>query len=167
MSSFACLMVGAPARNATSASPVASMTRAAKIASRPALLSTMTPMIRLPSIMGATNRRCSIGVTPASRTRLSATALKASPSMAWLLDCGSATDAPACLARSSNSIPIPSLSTVLSCRYQAKPSTPTAVILPPKQPNRSSSVTSTPLLAAASAAARPAGPLPITSTSVE
>ena len=43
ISSRGVLRVGAPARAATSASPVASTTRAARIASRPALLSTMTP----------------------------------------------------------------------------------------------------------------------------
>ena len=42
--------------------------------------------------------------------------------------------APIAFARSSNSRPIPSLSTVAGWRYQAKPSTPTWVILPPKQP---------------------------------
>ena len=46
------------------------------------------------------------------------------------------------------------------------PSTPTAVMLPPKQPKRSTNVTSTPARAAANAAARPAGPEPTTSTSV-
>jgi hypothetical protein len=41
--SFGVLCVGAPARKAMSASPVASMTRLARMASRPALLSVMTP----------------------------------------------------------------------------------------------------------------------------
>ena len=166
MSSGACFRVVAPARWVTSASPVASMTRLAKIASRPALLSTMAPTIRSPSIRGATNIRWSIGVMPASDTRVSATHLKASPSIAWLSDCGSSTAAPALTARCSNSMPRPSLSTVFSWRYQAKPSTPTAVMLPPKQPKRSSSVTSTPDRAAAMAAASPPGPDPMTSTSV-
>ena len=35
---------------------------------------------------------------------------------------------------------MPPASTVCSCRYQANPSTPTAVMLPPKQPKRSTSV---------------------------
>ena len=52
------------------------------------------------------------------------------------------------LARCSNSMPMPSLSTVDSCRYHAKPSTPTCVMLPPKQPYRSSSVVRTPARAA-------------------
>ncbi len=38
----------------------------------------------------------------------------------------------------------PSQSTVFSCRYQAKPSTPTCVILPPKQPLRSMSAVRAP-----------------------
>ena len=103
---------------------------------------------------------------PASRTSLSATHLKASPSIAWLSDWGSSTAAPALIARCSNSTPRPSLSTVFSWRYQAKPSTPTAVILPPKQPYRSRRVTSTPARAAPMAAASPPGPDPTTRTSV-
>ena len=55
--------VGAPARMATSASPVASMTRLARIASRPDLLSVITPRITPSLTIGATNRRCSIGAT--------------------------------------------------------------------------------------------------------
>ena len=46
------LTVGAPARCATSASPVASITRRARIASRPALDSTTTPTIASPSMTG-------------------------------------------------------------------------------------------------------------------
>ena len=69
-------------------------------------------------------------------------------------------------ARVSNSRPMPFASTVCSWRYQAMPSTPTVVMFPPKQPNRSTSVTLTPHRAAASAAARPAGPEPTTKTSV-
>ena len=41
---------------------------------------------------------------------------------------------------------------VAGCRYHAKPSTPTCVILPPKQPYRSSKVVSTPARADANAA---------------
>src|ERR1700722_3849403 len=74
--------------------------------------------------------------------------------------------APIAFARVSNSMPIPSQSTVCSWRYQAKPSTPTCVILPPKQPLRSIKAVRAPARAAASAAARPPGPLPTTSTSV-
>ena len=48
------------------------------------------------------------------------------------------------LARLSNSMPMPSQSTVCSCRYQAKPSTPTWVMLPPKQPLRSISAVCAP-----------------------
>ena len=70
------------------------------------------------------------------------------------------------LARSSISRPMPSLSTVSSCRYQANPSTPTWVMLPPKQPLRSSSTVAAPARAAARAALRPPGPLPTTRTSV-
>jgi len=73
--------VGAPARWATSASPVASITRRARIASRPALDSTITPAIASPSITGATKVRWSIGCTPASATRRSATTLKPSESI--------------------------------------------------------------------------------------
>src|SRR6056297_272894 len=70
------------------------------------------------------------------------------------------------LARSSNSRPMPPASTVCSWRYQAKPSTPTTVMLPPKQPKRSTRQTSTPARAAARAAASPPGPDPTTNTSV-
>ena len=55
---------------------------------------------------------------------------------------------------------------VFSCLYQAKPSTPTAVILPPKHPNLSTRTTFTPVLAAANAADNPPGPDPTTQTSV-
>ena len=54
---------------------------------------------------------------------------------------------------------------VFSCRYHAKPSTPTEVMLPPKHPNRSISITLTPALAAAMAADSPPGPEPTTITS--
>ena len=67
-----------------SASPVASTTRFARIASRPDLLSVMTPRMAPPSTIGATPRRWSSGVTPASATRTSATYLNRSPSSAWL-----------------------------------------------------------------------------------
>src|ERR1700722_19637236 len=164
--SFGVLRTGAPARVAMSASPVASMTRLARIASRPALLSVMTPQIAPFSMMGATPRRCSSGLMPASSTRTSATHLNISASSAWLKDCGSGIAAPMAFARVSNSMPIPSQSTVCSCRYQAKPSTPTCVMLPPKQPLRSIRVVRAPARAAASAAARPPGPLPTTRTSV-
>ncbi len=70
------------------------------------------------------------------------------------------------MARSSISSPMPSLSTVCSWRYQAKPSTPTCVMFPPKQPLRSRSAVLAPARAAPSAARRPPGPLPTTRTSV-
>ena len=66
ISSLGDLCTGAPAREAMSASPVASITRLARIASRPALLSVMTPRIAPFSMIGATPSRCSSGVTPAS-----------------------------------------------------------------------------------------------------
>src|ERR1019366_1322096 len=47
------LCTGAPARVAMSASPVASITRPARIASRPALLSVMTPRIARHSRLGS------------------------------------------------------------------------------------------------------------------
>jgi len=81
ISSTGVVTVGAPARCATSASPVASITRRARIASRPAFDSTTTPAIRSPSITGATKRRWSIACTPASSTRRSATTLKPSESI--------------------------------------------------------------------------------------
>ncbi len=166
ISSRGVLRTFAPARVATSASPVPSITRLARIASRPALLSVMMPRISPASTIGATKLRCSIGSMPASCTSTSATYLNISASSAWLRDCGSGMAAPMALARCSNSGPMPSLSTVASWRYQAKPSTPTCVMLPPKQPYRSTSVVLTPARADASAAARPPGPLPTTSTSV-
>ena len=51
------LRTGAPARVAMSASPVASITRLAKITSRPALLSVKTPRMVPFSMTGATPRR--------------------------------------------------------------------------------------------------------------
>src|SRR5450759_45315 len=92
------LWYGAPARAAMSASPVASMTRLARIASRPALLSVITPQMAPFSRIGATHRRCSNGVTPASSTSTSATHLNISASSAWLSDCGSGMAAPVGLA---------------------------------------------------------------------
>ena len=62
------MKVGAPARWATSASPVASITRRARMASRPAFDSVTMPTIASPSSTGATNRRWSIGWIPASST---------------------------------------------------------------------------------------------------
>ncbi len=117
-------------------------------------------------MIGATHSRCSKGVMPASSTSTSATHLNISASSAWESDCGSGIAAPMALARVSNSMPMPSQSTVCSCRYQANPSTPTCVMLPPKQPYRSINAVRAPARAAASAAARPPGPLPTTNTSV-
>ena len=48
----------------------------------------------------------------------------------------------------------------------ANPSTPTAVMFPPKHPNLSTRVALTTVLAADKAAARPPGPDPTTKTSV-
>src|ERR1035438_3340954 len=114
------LCTGAPARVAMSASPVASITRPARIASRPALLSVMTPRIAPFSMIGATHRRCSRGATPASCTSTSATHLNISASSAWLKDCGSGIAAPMAFARCSNSILMPSQSTGCAWRDQAK-----------------------------------------------
>ena len=55
---YASSGAGAPQRTATSASPVASITTFARIASRPALDSTMIPEMRSPSMTGATKVRC-------------------------------------------------------------------------------------------------------------
>ena len=51
------------------------------------------------SRIGATPRRCSSGLTPASSTSTSATHLNISASSAWLRDCGSGIAAPMALAR--------------------------------------------------------------------
>ena len=115
----------------------------------------IAPATAPPCMIGATHSRCSSGATPDSCTSTSATHLNISASSAWLSDCGSGIAAPMALARVSNSMPMPSQSTVCSCRYQAKPSTPTCVMLPPKQPLRSMSAVLTPARAAASAAASP------------
>src|SRR5262249_28585971 len=98
-------------------------------------------------------------------TSLSATTLNMSALMASLFDWGSGLVAPMAFARCSNSMPMPSQSTVFSRRYQAMLSTPTAVMLPPRQPKRSTTRVLTPARAALSDAARPPGPLPTTSTS--
>ena len=82
ISSFGVIRYGAPARTATSASPLASTTRFARIASRPALLSVMTPRTTPPSRIGATQSRWSIGRMPASSTSTSATYLNISASRA-------------------------------------------------------------------------------------
>ena len=137
-----------------------------RIASRPAFDSVMMPTMQSPSMIGAANVRCSMPRMPASSTNVSATTLNPSESSSNDSDWLSGTAAPISCARVSNSRPMPFASTVSSCRYHAMPSTPTAVMLPPKHPNRSTNVTSTPVRAAASAAAKPAGPEPTTRTSV-
>ena len=71
---------------------------------------------------------------PASRTIRSAQTLNISASNAWLSDWHSALEAPMAWALASNSNSRPPASTVPLWRYQAKPSTPTWVITPPKQP---------------------------------
>ena len=82
---------------ATSASPVASMTRRARIASRPALDSVTIPVIASPSSSGATKVRWSIGWIPASSTRRSATTLNPSASSSYERDWRSGTAAPVAL----------------------------------------------------------------------
>ena len=78
MSSFLFLKTFTPLRLATSASPVASIIILPIIASLPALDSVITPFISSPSKIGAQKARCSIGLTPAFKTRLSATTLNPS-----------------------------------------------------------------------------------------
>ncbi len=118
ISSRGVLRNGAPARAATSASPVASTTRLARTASRPDLLSVMTPRTAPSSTIGATARRWSIGVIPASSTSTSATYLNRSPLMPIDSDWLSGLAAPIAAARSSSSRPMPSPSTV---RFVAVP----------------------------------------------
>jgi len=77
-----------------SASPVASITRRARIASRPAFDSVMMPITASPSITGATKLRWSIGWMPASCTSTSATTLKPSASISYDCDWLSGTAAP-------------------------------------------------------------------------
>lgn len=55
-----------PARKATSASPVQSITVRARIASRPALLSMTTPFTSLPSLMTSVQKTYISTSTPAS-----------------------------------------------------------------------------------------------------
>ena len=144
-----------------SASPVASITRLARIASRPALLSVITPRISPPSMIGATPSRCSIGVTPASCHQHVGDVLErlGVERVAQRLRLRHA-PRPSPSRAASNSMPMPSQSTVSRAGTRPKPSTPTWVMLPPKQPLRSSRVVSTPARAEASAAASPPGPLP-------
>src|SRR4029079_11270806 len=130
------------------------------------LLSVITPRMTPSSTIGATARRWSIGVMPASSTRTSATYLKRSPLMHIESDGLSGLAAPIAAERSSSSRPMPFASTVPSWRYQPMLSTPTWVMFPPKQPYRSSSVVRAPARAAARAALKPPGPLPTTRTSV-
>ena len=158
--------MGAPDRRATSPAPVASINRPAKIASRPTLFSVMMPLIFLPSITSATKQQCKMGMIPASRTKLSVTTLKASPSKVWLSDLGSGAVAPISMAQFANSRSMPSESMVPSSRHQANPSTPTALNLPPKNPNRSTKVTEKAGRVATKAADRPPVPQPSTATSV-
>ena len=111
ISSLGVFSIGTRARWAISASPVASMMRLARIAWRPDLLCTMIPRRFLPSRITSTASEWRSGRNPLSIIQLSATTLNISPLMAWLSDWGSGRAAEA-LARSSNSMPIPSTSTV-------------------------------------------------------
>ena len=144
ISSTGVVTVGAPARCATSASPVASMTRLRE--------DRLAPGLRLDDDAGdpvaVHHRRDEHAVqhrraSPASSTRRSATTLKPSESISYESDCDSrARPRPWRERASSNSRPIPPASTVASWRYHASPSTPTTVRLPPKQPKRSTRATS-------------------------
>ncbi len=70
----------APACHAISASPVASITRLAKMACLPDLLSVITPFITFPSIIASTAAQCNKGVIPASCIITSTTYLNISGS---------------------------------------------------------------------------------------
>ena len=67
----------------------------------------MIPMIASPSMIGATNVRCSMPRMPASSTSVSATTLKPSASSSNDSDWLSGTAAPISYARVSNSRPMP------------------------------------------------------------
>ncbi len=74
---------GAPARAATSPSPVASMTRFARIAWRPDLLSVITPVIEPSSTITSTIWVWRSGTMSASWIMRSAMCLKTSVSSTW------------------------------------------------------------------------------------
>eukprot|EP00038_Savillea_parva_P007678 m.171810 g.171810 ORF g.171810 m.171810 type:complete len:338 (-) comp13428_c0_seq1:398-1411(-) len=155
-----------PARCATSASPVQSITRFANTACRPDLLSVTMPVISPAEFFNtSTHMQCSRGRTPLSVTRVSATILKWSASKQSESLYGHLVVPPIRSATRSISRPIPSQSTVPSYRYQPSVSIPTVVMTPPKHPYRSRRIVSAPVRRAASAADSPAGPAPTTSTS--
>ena len=98
----------------------------ARIASRPDLLSVMTP--RIDAVLH--DGRDAQAVQHGCRIRLLHQHVgdvfeHLAHRARWLIDCGSGIAAPMALARCSNSMPMPSQSTVRWWRYQAKPSTPT------------------------------------------
>ena len=149
--------VGAPAREATSASPVASITRLARIASRPAFgfgddADDRVAVHDRCDKLAVEHRRDAGLFDQAVGDELEAFGIEFVGQRLRFRHGGAHR-----LARSSNSRPMPLASTVFSWRYQAKPSTPTTVMLPPKQPKRSTSATSTPARAAANAADKSAG----------
>ena len=151
---------------ATSASPVQSTTALARISWRPLLDSVTTPRRRLPSITTSTAIVCSSGRTPLSSTSLSAIILNSSVSRLLLELNGNLCVAPSICARVSISraMPVTSLLTP-SYRYHPSVSIPHSVMVPPKHPYRSITITSAPARAALMAALSPAGPAPTTSTS--
>mmetsp|Transcript_34069 Transcript_34069/g.90801 ORF Transcript_34069/g.90801 Transcript_34069/m.90801 type:complete len:214 (+) Transcript_34069:1190-1831(+) len=150
--------------NATSASPVQSMMRSARIAARPDFDSVITPLTVLPLMMTSTTAMCSSGLTPASAMRWSATSLNCSPSRHCESLYGHFVVPPMRSAARSISRPIPSVSEVPSYLYQPSVSMPTVEITPPKHPNRSTNKTSAPAFLAAMAAESPDGPPPTTRT---
>mmetsp|Transcript_82490 Transcript_82490/g.237190 ORF Transcript_82490/g.237190 Transcript_82490/m.237190 type:complete len:308 (+) Transcript_82490:520-1443(+) len=124
-----------PARCATSASPVQSMTRSARMAWRPDFDSVTTPkMLFSLSKRTSTTQMCRIGLTPASVISLSATSLNCSPSRQFESLYGHFVVPPMRSAMRSISRPMPSQSSVPSYLYQPRVSMPTVVMVPPKQP---------------------------------
>ena len=143
---------GTPARAATSPSPVESITILLRIASRPDLLSVITPATRFPSIMTSLKPVYSCTLTPAS---ISISSIRIR-SFSGLMTC-SASQSRA-FARSSSKQP-PSC---LPVQLLIMP----VVATPPTAPYCSISIVFRPMRAACRAAPKPAGPPPTTRTSV-
>ena len=154
-----------PARKATSPSPVQSMTVLARIASRPALLSMMTPFTSSPSLTTSVQKAYSSTSTPFSSMISSAVRLTSSGSMIVRLMCRAqgrcSLAAPRARSRSMKRCADPSM--IWLPLWPKKPRIGRPMVrLPPRKLRLSTSITRRPSPAAASAAMIPAGPPPTT-----
>ena len=166
MSSRGVACVGAPARKAMSASPVASITRLPRTASRPALDSVTTPRTSSPVQHRRDHEPVQHGVHSGLLDQEVRHELEPLGIDLVGLRLALGNGGTELVGADLELAPQPFASTVCSCRYQAIPSTPTAVRLPPKQPNLSTRVTETPGPSRCQCRGESAGPEPTTRTSV-